>query len=385
MPNPPAEANSGKRIPVTVAGTILFNTGFDTRGVNLEDTPTIADKAGSSPTAGSQSFFGTARQTRFGLKLDPTPVGDALLTGAFELDAFSAASPYANGINMNLFRLRLAYGRLDWDNFAIEMGQDWSIFAPLNPSSLIMFAAAEFQGSGNLWARIPQLRIEDKLSSRLLWQLAAEDPNDGDFNSAFTAASPPGAGELGRMPALESRLAWSFRGTGDDDYLIGISGRYGRGRNIAVVDDVTLHQPVDSWGVALDYSLPFTAFFNLTGEAYEGRALGIYMAGLGESVGMPGTAGGHGVESRGGWIQTQFNLTNKWQLNLGYGIDSENANELAVGDRNRNQNYFGNVIWKLTPNFELSPEYRRILTDLRNESYAKARGDQAALSAAYLF
>jgi hypothetical protein len=134
---------------------------------------------------------------------------------------------------MGLFRLRLAYGRLDWQNFAIEIGQDWSIFAPLNPASIAMYAVAEFNGRGNPWGRVPQLRIEakDTLSAknRLLYQRAFSDPDDGDFVATFTGSRPPGAGELGHVPAVESRLAWSSSGK-NGDYMFGCSGRYGPGK-----------------------------------------------------------------------------------------------------------------------------------------------------------
>ena len=92
------------------------------------------------------------------------------------------------------------------------------------------------------------------------------------------------------MPALESHVAWSIT-DGDRDFTLGFSGRYGRGRNVGTIDDVTVTQGVDSWGAAIDYSLPFTKLFNLTGEAYIGRALGIYDVSLSESVGAVGTPG----------------------------------------------------------------------------------------------
>ncbi len=383
-----AEANAGKRIPVTVYGTLLFNAGFNTAGVNIEDAGTIVAKPGSSLTAGDQSYFETPRQTRIGLRLDPTSVAGAELTGDFEIDAYSADAPFPNGANMGLFRLRLAYGRLDWQNVALEIGQDWSIFAPLNPSSLALYAIAELNGAGNPWIRLPQIRLEAKKTlspaNRLLYQVALSDPDDGDYAATFVGTRVPGAGELGRMPAIESRLAWTVSAD-DRDFTLGLSGRYGRGRNIGTAGGVTVVQPVDSWGAAVDYSLPFTNLFNLTGEAYIGRALGIYDVSLGEDIGAIGTLGGHGVLSRGGWVQTQFNLTKQWQLNAGYGIDNPNAHDLPAGSRYRNENVFGNFIYKLNSNVNFSLEYRRLLTYFRDQAYETGRANQFTLSAAYLF
>ena len=387
-PQAKAELNTGKRVPATLYGTILFNAGFNGAGLNLEDAGTLVLKSGSGNTATAQSFYGAARQSRIGVRLNETQVAGASLTGAFEMDAYSASAPFSNGVNMGLFRLRLAYGRLDWEDFAIEVGQDFSIFAPLNPTSLALYAVPEFNGSGNPWARVPQIRIEAKQTldsvNRLLYQIAVSDPDDGDFSSTFTGARPPAAGELGRMPAIESRIAWSVSNN-NRDYMLGFSGRYGRGRNIGTVNDHRIVQSVDSWGAAVDYSLPLASIFNLTGEAYIGRALGIYQVATGEAVGEFGSAGGHGVLSRGGWMQIQFNLNRQCQFNAGYGIDNPSAHDVPVGSRYRNQNVFGNFIYKLSSNINVSLEYRRLLTYYRHQADQTGRANQFTLTAAYLF
>ena len=73
----------------------------------------------------------------------------AKVSGQVEMDFFGGKAALGNGISMDLFRLRLAFGRLDWTNFALEAGQDWSVFAPLNPTSLASFAIPAMSGSGN--------------------------------------------------------------------------------------------------------------------------------------------------------------------------------------------------------------------------------------------
>src|SRR5207248_2535858 len=83
-----------------------------------------------------------------------------------------------NGINMDLIRLRLAYGRMDWKNFSLEAGQDWSVFAPLNPTTLAEFAIPGMSASGNPWIRMPQIRGEYHKavlgeSAEFKWQFAA--------------------------------------------------------------------------------------------------------------------------------------------------------------------------------------------------------------------
>jgi hypothetical protein len=137
--------------------------------------------------------------------------------------------------------------------------------------------------------------------------------------------------------------------------------------------------------VAGDWSLPFTKYFNVTGEAYTGRALAIFSVESGEGVLPVGGPGARGVLSRGGWIQAQFNMNAQWQLNLDYGLDAPRATDLPVGNRNRNQTYMGNVMYKYSPNVTFALEYRRFLTDFRNQLLADERGDHVNLAIAYTF
>ncbi len=377
------------KAPVTLYGTLLLNSFYNTASANIQDVPLFANKQGADANGGDKNFGMTARQSRLGLRYAGPEIGGAKVSGTFEFDLFGGKTALPNGIDMDLFRLRLAYGRVDWQNISLEAGQDWVVFAPLNPTSYAEYAIAPLSASGNLWNRLPQLRLEGKHkvtnSNRLLWQIAALDPNMGDYSTTtFSTQRTPSVGERGRMPSLESRVAWTHI-VDDRDFTVGFSGHYGRGKNAGVFNNATIQQPVDSWGAALDYSLPFSRFFALTGEAYEGRALGIYSSAAGEAIGAVRTVGGHGVESRGGWMQGQFNFTKQWQFNLAYGIDAPNASELPVGNRSRNQTYTGNVLYKWRPNVIFGWEYRRLLTDYRNQLFADERGDHANMSVAYQF
>ena len=385
---PPAVTSQSK-VPVTLYGTILLNSFFDTSLNNIEDVPLFASKKGSDPFPNDKSFAMTARQSRLGLRFEGPEVMGAKVSGQVEVDFFGGKAALGNGINMDLLRLRLALGRLDWTNFSLVAGQDWSVFAPLNPTSLASYAIPAMSASGNPWIRSPQIRAEVRHAlsdvSKLQWQIAATDPNVGDYQTAqFLTTRSPGIGERGRMPALDSRLGFDNTVNGHD-YGVGVSAHYGRGKDVGTIGSLNVVQPVDSWGVALDWSLPFSKYLAVTGEAYEGRALGIFSVASGESVGAVGTSGAHGVLSRGGWAQIQVNFNPKWQLNLAYGIDQPKASELPVGTRDRNQTYMTNLMYKLNSSITFAWEYRRFLTDYRNQLAVDNRGDQANLAVAYGF
>ena len=141
------------KLPVKIYGSILFNANYLSSGANNIDIPLFAQKHGTSAEVNHQNFNATLRQSRFGLRYDGKIFDDAKLTGVFEFDLLGGKPGFPNGMNFDLFRLRLAYGRIDWSNDSLEAGQDWAVFAPLNPTSLASFAIPGFSTSGNLWNR----------------------------------------------------------------------------------------------------------------------------------------------------------------------------------------------------------------------------------------
>ena len=379
---------SQSKFPVTVYGTVLLNAVYNTALTNIEDIPLIAGKQGSDPFPNDKNYAMTARQSRLGFRYQGPEVMGAKISGQVEVDFFGGKAALGNGVNMDLLRLRLALGRLDWKDFSLVAGQDWSVFAPLNPTSLASYAIPAMSASGNPWIRSPQLRAEWRHalsdSSKFQWQIGATDPNVGDYGTAFLTSRSPLIGERGRMPALDSRLGFTSTVDGHD-FAFGVSGHYGRGKNVGTIGPRNVTRTVDSWGAALDWSLPFSKYFAITGEAYEGRALGIFSVASGEGVGAVGTRGEHGVLSRGGWAQAQLNFNPKWQMNAAYGIDQPKTTELPVGNRNRNQTFMTNLMYKFSPNVTFAWEYRRFLTDFRNQLFADERGDHINFAVAYAF
>src|SRR5262249_8343841 len=125
---------------VSLYGAVLTNAFFNTAPTNMQDMPQFVLKQGSESPASDKNFGMTARQTRIGLRFQHSNVVGAKLSGQFEFDLFGGKTPLPNGMDMDMFRLRLAFGRLDWTHFAFEAGQDWAVFAPLNPTSLAMYA-----------------------------------------------------------------------------------------------------------------------------------------------------------------------------------------------------------------------------------------------------
>jgi hypothetical protein len=393
QPAPQAKAEAGavtaaSKFPVTVYGTLLLSSFFNTSRTNLQDVPLFAQPP--NPLGDDKNFGMTTRQTRFGLRYQGGQIHGAKLGGTLELDLFGGKAAFGNGINMDMVRLRLAYGTLDWKHVSLTGGQDWSIFAPLNPTSLAEFAIPEFSTSGNPWIRMPQIRVDLHNAStsptQVKLQLAAIDPDIGDFSTtAFTSGRIPGAGERGRAPGFESRLEVKAKATDPDhNFTFGASTHYTHGKN-SITAGVQL--PFDSWGIAGDYLLKFDKHFNLMGEVYAGRALGIFSVTSGFPIEAPPGPGDGGVLARGGWAQAQFNFTPQWQTNFGYGAELPKASDLRKGDRVRNQTFMWNLIYKYSPHVTFAWELRRLRTDYRNAPTPtdNERGFHINMARAYVF
>ena len=128
---------------------------------------------------------------------------------------------------------------------------------------------------------------------------------------------------------------------------------------------------------------PCSKRFGLSGEV--GRALGIFTGDIGQSYLAPGTPGEHGIGTRGGWMQAQFNWATKWQINAAYGIDAPELRNLTTGTRAKNQTYMVNLMYKFSPNVTFAWEWRRFLTNYRNQLAANNLGVQANMAVAYTF
>jgi hypothetical protein len=169
------------------------------------------------------------------------------------------------------------------------------------------------------------------------------------------------------------------------DATVGLSGHYGRGDNIGVLNGVTVARPVDSWGINLDYTLPASKYFALSGEAFSGRGLGLFSVASGQSVLAVGTPGEHGVFATGGWAQAQVNLNKKWQINIAYGFEDDQGSNLTTGSRARNQTTMTNLMYKVSPHITWAWEWRRLMTDYQNQRSLNAIIQVANMAISYAF
>jgi hypothetical protein len=341
---------------VTPYGTIYFNLFDNSAATNNADVPLWA-------TPGIANSSASGRQTRFGLRVTGLTYAQAKVTGVVEADFYGGFPSVGVGDNMGIVRLRLANVRLDWQKTSLVVGQDWAVFAPENAVSLAAAGIPLMAATGNPWARLPQVRVEWHASAVLL-QGAVLAPSTGDFSSAFLDV--PASGQLSQVPFLQGRAAFrssNWRGL-KRPASIGVSGQYGRARVITTTADRT----VDARGLALDWNVPLVSRVTLAGEAFSGRNLAAFQAGVFQGVNPDAAAdsGPRAIETRGGWTQVSAAVNPSFSVLATYGLDNPRDEVLkSISKRDwrlRNTAVAFGFIHKLSPQLSWGIEDRRIVT-----------------------
>jgi hypothetical protein len=385
------------KMPLKLYGSILFNSGYLDKGANNLDVPLFSQKRNTAADQNHQTFNMTARQSRFGMRYEGKAFKEAKLTGVLEFDLFGGKPAFANGEHFDLMRLRLAYARLDWQKDSLEVGQDWSVFAPLNPTTIASYAIPGFATSGNLWYRMPQIRYEhrEKVGDKtnLVLTTALLDPNAGD-NSGNPAFRAPGLGERGALPAFEARFGVTTQAH-ERESAIGVSSHYSRflavpGSTVAGIA-VTTRSPIDSYGVNLDANLWLSSGVRVTGELFHGRALGIFSGNVAQVANVV-NGRAIGINTNGGWFEFHAEAPKRYDgtwknfsANAGYGAEDNRDANLSVGLRKRNQTFLGNGQYKFSPYFTLSLEYRHLHTEWFKQATAAQSVNWANLGLLFSF
>lgn len=373
QPAKPAVAAAADATPIKVTpyGILYFNLFENSDGTNNGDVPLW-----SVPGAGSLSASG--RQTRFGLRVTNLTAASAKVTAVLEADFFGGFPAVGIGDNMGVLRLRQANVRLDWKTTSVVVGQDWMIFAPANPVSLASAGIPLMAATGNPWARLPQVRVDWRHGPALL-QGGVLAPSTGDFSSAFLYQ--PASGALSQVPFVQGRAAFTAANWIGlkKPASIGVSGHYGRARVLTT----TVDRELDSRGVAVDWSVPLASFrsggpgLTLTGEAFAGRNLAAFQAGIFQGI-NPDAAlvtgasaiddGPRAIGTRGGWTQLAAVVHPTLTVQATYGLDDPRDSTLVSVTRRewrrRNQAYAIGFVHKLSSQLSWSIEDRRIVTHL---------------------
>ena len=363
------KVESASKYRLRVSGIVLLNLFSNQGVVDNIDLPMLAYARPPGDSGGS--FGATLRQSEIGFETFGPTVAGAKTRADLQLDLAGGFPSIPNGINSGLMRLRTATMRMDWANTSVVVGQDEVFFSPNSPTSFATLAIPALSGAGNLWAWVPQIRVEHRVplgeDSSLIFQGGILDPVTGETPSTgYNRVAGPG--EESRQPAYASRIAWTHNIFGQP-LRLGVAGYYSR-------QEYGYGQNVDGWAGMTDVELALNHQFSLTGEFFRGRALGGLYGGVGQSVLFSGTPGAAGTEvqaldSIGGWAQLKYRPANKWEFNAAFGTDNPYASDLkyfaypqSYGGSvvARNQAGFVNMIYRPRSDLLFSAEYRHLTT-----------------------
>ncbi|HEX8953228.1 MAG TPA: hypothetical protein VF945_15345 [Polyangia bacterium] len=321
---------------ITVNGTYLLGDSS-----NNPDVPEWA-------TAGASTFLFTARQTRIGIRgawlTPPSKLRVQKVAGLVEADFYGGYLGQGLGYVFSMPRLRLATATVEWRSVRVSFGQDWSLLAPLNPDSALHVAVPGFAASGNLWARVPQFRVDGvvgfggpagKHTWRFVWAAALVAEVQADVipttQSAFTNVRVPQGGEYSLAPAGEARVAIGRDLFGKSAEL-GVSGHLGN-REITFVGGRTSRL---NGAVAVDVTLPLPGRLALKGEAYWGDGVDAFFGGILQGTAFTAdatgaiTSVGNGIADGGGWAQLSWGALSWLTLYAGGGADKPKSEVLFV-------------------------------------------------------
>jgi outer membrane murein-binding lipoprotein Lpp len=367
------KVESASKYRVRLSGMLLFNLFSNSGYVDHLEVPGVALPSNPSQTGANTggSFAATYRQSQFGLEVYGPQIAGARTQGNFIVDLFGEFPETVNGSASGMFRFRTGTIRLDWNRSSLVGGMDSIFFSPTYPTSFASVGIPPLSYSGNLWAWIPQLRVEHRMA---VSEASTVTLSGGIFDPLTGEAPPneflriPGAGESSRQPGYGSRLEWSHK-VGGQPLTLGVGGYYNR-------ENWGFDRTVDGWVANTDWSVPFGQYFQLSGKFYSGRAIGGLGAGVGRSVVFNGSLSNpattvRGLTSTGGWAQLKFKPSVKFEVNAAGGQDGANAADLRgflfapgyfASDITRNRSEFANFIYRPRSNLLFSTEFRTLRT-----------------------
>jgi len=373
--NPPSAAGRQPSDTFTVEPYGIINLNATYLIGNSSNNPDIPLWA----IEGASAFYFTARQTRFGLHASwltpPSRLHVKRVTGIIEGDFNGAFLGQGTGYVFPIPRLRLATATVEWRSVRFSMGQDWSVLAPLNPDTALHRGVPGFTTSGNLWARIPQLRVDGVVGFggprtehtwRFIWEAAFVMSVQADAIPAaqgvLTTVRIPQGGESSLAPAGEARVAFG-RDLFGKSLELGVSGHLGN-RDITFVGGRTSRL---NGAVALDVTLPLPWRLSLKGEAYWGDGLDAFFGGISQGIAFTNNATGgiafvgNGIADGGGWAQLSWAALKWLTLYASGGADKPKTDDLllvnAGTNRTLNAAFYGIVSVEFAYGFVLWLEY----------------------------
>lgn len=313
-------------------GRTIFNMHYDTAIQSQEYSSYLTDDT-------TEEFNFNPRDTRLGVEARET-CESWTYRAVFEMGFYGS-----NAGNNILPRLRLGYAEaIGSSGLSIRGGQDWIPIAQQLPGC-IDFGILSW--SGNLWWRVPQMTLRYKSGN--VEYLASAMKHRISNNQEMQEI----------MPWMIGRVA-----VGD---LFGEKSLLALGAGYRSVDvDNNEYTP---YLAALEFYLPFgDSGVVVNGEAYVGKGIGREFVHYGFDYNPDHPDGAREIESKGGFINLASMISDRIQINLGYGFDDpadcDMDNAATAPPYLKNTVMYGNMKYKVTKQFGWGLEVLNYATDV---------------------
>ena len=318
----------------------------------------------------------TANQTRFGVKVKANEIQQAQVTGKLEFDLYAGVSGATIAQNKPMLQLRHAYFTIGFGNTRLLAGQSWDIISPLNPATLNY---PVLWGCGNIGYRRPQLSLfhDMRVSDGSMITVAT-----GFFRTIGTDLTPTFSLAVGEssdgsddgtdaaIPSIQGLLEVKHT-FGEKGLLrIGGSGLWGQMKSETNQGN---SEKYESWAGVGHVMVSFSQGFGFSGELYTGSNLGSYFGGVLNASQIDG------MDSYGGWVSAWANVAPKVKLGIGAGYDDPDDEQLASGQRAKNQCFYGNVKWACLSKVTVGMEVSNWRTDYKDADASETWRVQSSL------
>lgn len=312
-------------------GRAIFNTHYDTAIQKYDFSSYLTDDT-------TEEFNFNPRDTRLGFEARNDHEA-WVYRAVFEIDFYGD-----NAGNSLLPRLRLGYAEAVCESgLSLRGGQDWIPIAQQLPGCLDF---GVMSWGGNLWSRVPQMTARYKVGNVEYLASAMKNriSNDQEMQEI--------------MPWLMGRLAVSD--------IIGEKSLIAFGVGARTVDvDANAYSP---YLAALEFRLPLAdSRVVVNGEAYLAKGVGREFVHYGFDYNPTHPDGARAIESKGGFVNAAANVSDRVQLNLGYGFDDPLDADLDAAAEVpylKNTVLYGNMKYNVTKQFGWGLEVLSYATDV---------------------
>ncbi|MGE0451310.1 MAG: hypothetical protein AB7Q29_17185 [Vicinamibacterales bacterium] len=384
-----SKVESGSKYRVRLFGLALMQLVSARGSVDNIDLPLLALESVPGDSGGNLSA--AVRQTFLGVAVFGPQLRGMDTSANVQVDFFGGFPDVNDGLSAPGVRLKTIAFAVDGRQTSIRAGQTAPFFSALSPTSIASTAYPALSSAGNIWAWVPQVYVERRISrpgaTTLVLQAGVLDALTGELPAGEYSRLAT-AGERSRLPASAARIGWR-RG---EERVQAVGGGFYYSRQNWGYD-----RGVHAWAATGDFELTLTPKIGLSGELYHGQAIGGLGGGAHSSVLFAGPPDDPAskvrpLKSSGGWGQLKVKATPRLEVNTAMGIDRSRpewtgALLLPPNDEtpsaSRNASAFVNVIYQPRSSLIFSAEYRRLWT--RRFDGRSWLADHVSVSSGFVF